>query len=56
MRQCETREVFAAFWLTHLTKIPLLKLKQWVEACGGITAFYNGDWRKLKMLLHEERD
>lgn len=55
MKQCETKEVLAAFWLTHLTKIPLLKLKQWVDACGGIAAFYNGDWRKLKEPLPEER-
>ena len=55
MKERETKEVFAAFWLTHLTKIPLLKLKQWVEACGGMTAFYDEGWKRLKGLLPEEQ-
>lgn len=55
MKEGETKEVFAAFWLTHLTKIPLLKLKQWVEACGGMTAFYDEGWKRLKGLLPEEQ-
>lgn len=50
------QEEFAAFWLTHLTKIPFRLLRKYVERAGGMKQFYDFGWREIGKSSPEERE